>query len=140
MHLARESEKRLQIRLQIRATIRPIRTSAAKSPDDRSASRSLCLHAACFGVMGADLYHSFDLPSQPPQVLTMDAQSQRRRDVTLSSLNAAIEAMNLAKEIASVTPAKAVFGSVSVVLTMIKVSSLPVRLVNRPRADVYRIL
>ena len=90
--------------------------------------------------MGADLYHSFDLPSQPPQVLTMDAQSQRRRDVTLSSLNAAIEAMNLAKEIASVTPAKAVFGSVSVVLTMIKVSSLPVRLVNRPRADVYRIL
>jgi hypothetical protein len=62
----------------------------------------------------------------------MDAKSQRRRDVTLSSLNAAIEAMNLAKEIASITPAKAVFGSVSVVLAMIRVSFLPAHLANRP--------
>jgi hypothetical protein len=68
----------------------------------------------------------------------MDAKSERRRDVTLSSLNAAIEAMNLAKEIASITPAKAVFGSVSVVLAMIRVSFLPVRL-GRPQADVHRI-
>ena len=36
-------------------------------------------------------------------------------------LNMTIEALNLAKEISSVTPAKAVFGSVSVLLTMIKV-------------------
>ena len=36
-------------------------------------------------------------------------------------LNVAIEAMNLAKEVSSVTPAKAVFGSVSVLLTMIRV-------------------
>ena len=68
----------------------------------------------------------------------MDAKSERRRDVTLSSLNAAIEAINLAKEIASITPAKAVFGSVSVVLAMIRVSFLPVRL-GRPQADAYRI-
>ena len=40
------------------------------------------------------------------------------------ALNAAIEAMNLAKELSSITPAKAVFGSVSVVLTMIRVSSV----------------
>ena len=59
----------------------------------------------------------------------MDANSRRskRRDdgaPSLSSLNAAIEAMNLAKEVSSMTPAKAVFGSVSVLLTMIRVGSL----------------
>jgi len=42
-------------------------------------------------------------------------------DGAISSLNVAIEALNLAKELASVTPAKAVFGSVSVLLTVIKV-------------------
>jgi hypothetical protein len=71
------------------------------------------------------------------RVSTMDAKSERHRE-SLSSLNAAIEAINLAKEIASVTPAKAIFGSVSVVLTVIRVSFLPVRL-GRPRADEYRI-
>ena len=44
------------------------------------------------------------------------------RDGALSALNVAIEGLNLAKEISSVTPAKAVFGSVSVLLVMIKVS------------------
>ena len=47
-----------------------------------------------------------------------------RRDGALSALNTAIEAMNLAKEVSSVTPAKAVFGSVSVLLTMIRVRFL----------------
>ena len=51
----------------------------------------------------------------------MDSPSQRRRVVTLSSLNVAVEAMNLAKELASITPAKAVFGSVSLVLAMTRV-------------------
>jgi hypothetical protein len=69
----------------------------------------------------------------------MDAKSQRHRDVTFSTLNAAIEAMNLAKEIASITPAKAVFGSVGVVLIMIRVSFLLIR-PNQPRANEYRIL
>ena len=56
----------------------------------------------------------------------MDANSQQpeRRDGALSALNAAIEAMNLAKEVSSVTPAKAVFGSVGVLLTMIRVPVL----------------
>ena len=69
----------------------------------------------------------------------MDIKSQQRQDFTLSSLNVATEAMNLAKEIASITPAKAVFGSAGVVLAMIKVCFLPVSL-GRPDADVYRIL
>jgi hypothetical protein len=53
----------------------------------------------------------------------MDAVSkrQKRRDNAISLLDAAIETMNLAKEISSVTPAKAVFGTVGVLLTMIRV-------------------
>jgi len=53
----------------------------------------------------------------------MEAEPQRPkgRDGTLSSLNIAIEAMNLAKEVSSITPAKAVFGSVSILLTMVRV-------------------
>ena len=57
----------------------------------------------------------------------MDTKSKRpkERDGILSSLNVAIEAVNLAKEVSSVTPAKAAFGSVSILLTMIKVRFLP---------------
>ena len=57
----------------------------------------------------------------------MEAKPQRPkgRGRAISSLNAAIEAMNLAKEVSSITPAKAVFGSVSVLLTMIKVRPPP---------------
>ena len=39
-------------------------------------------------------------------------------------LNAAIDAMDLAEKISSITPAKAVFGTVAVLLTMIKVCFL----------------
>ena len=53
----------------------------------------------------------------------MEAKSKRPkgRDSALSSLNVAIDVLNLAKEISSITPAKAALGSVSVLLTMIKV-------------------
>ena len=56
----------------------------------------------------------------------MDAKSRQPKgcDNTVSVLNAAIEALNLAKELSSITPAKAVFGTVSVILTTIKVSFL----------------
>ena len=37
----------------------------------------------------------------------------------------AIEVLNLAKEVSSITPAKAVFGSISVLLTMTMVHFLP---------------
>ena len=52
----------------------------------------------------------------------MDTNSkrQKRRDNVLSLLNAAIEAMNLAKAISSVAPVKVVFGSVGVLLAMIR--------------------
>jgi hypothetical protein len=67
----------------------------------------------------------------------MDEKSQRRRDGALSLLNVAIEAMNLAKEVSSATPAKAVFGSVSAILVMIKVRLLLVRS-SQLQANVYR--
>ena len=49
---------------------------------------------------------------------------KRRRDNSLSSLNVAIETLNLAKDISCITPAKAVFGTVSSLLTMIRVRFL----------------
>jgi hypothetical protein len=53
----------------------------------------------------------------------MDANSQRPkgRDGVLSSLNMAIDAINFAKDIIDIAPAKAAFGSVSALLTMIRV-------------------
>ena len=66
------------------------------------------------------------------------SQQQKRQDNTLSLLNAAIEAMDLAKEVSGATPAKAVFGTVSALLTMIRVhfllwQSIPVSHVTRTR-------
>lgn len=60
-----------------------------------------------------------------PLLCTMDpiAQRQKGQDKVVSSLSTAIETLNLAREISGITPAKAVFTSVSVLLTMIKVAS-----------------
>ena len=55
------------------------------------------------------------------------AQRRKRRDTTLSSLNAAIEALNIAKDVLSLTPAKAALGSVTVILTMIRVGFILVQ-------------
>jgi len=56
----------------------------------------------------------------------MDEKSPRPkpRENVLSLLTLTIEAINLAKEASSATPAKAIFGSVSALLTMIRVRSL----------------
>jgi len=55
----------------------------------------------------------------------MDVNSQQPKGQggALSSLNVAIEVLNLAKEVSDITPAKAAFGSVSVLLTMVRVRS-----------------
>jgi len=67
--------------------------------------------------------------------MDIEAQKQERRDNILSSLNAAIEVLNLVGGISDIVPAKALFGTVSVVLTMIKVSS-PLICVNRLQVEV----
>ena len=46
----------------------------------------------------------------------------RGRDGDLSTLNMAIDGLNLAKEVSSITPAKVAFGTVAIILTMIRVS------------------
>ena len=56
--------------------------------------------------------------------MDVEPRQQKERKDTTSALNAAIEAMNLAKESSSITPAKAVFDHVSVVLTITRVSFL----------------
>ena len=68
----------------------------------------------------------------------MDPKSQqpKGRDDALSMLNEAIEDLNRAKEVSSITPAKTVFGSTSVLLPAIRVSSLSI---CRLLANVYRI-
>ena len=67
----------------------------------------------------------------------MEVESQRPnlkgREDAMPALNAAIEALNLAKELSSIRQAKAIFGSVSVTLSMIRVSFLLV--LCRPNVD-----
>ena len=50
--------------------------------------------------------------------------AQRSREQDIVALNTFIEAMDLVKEISSITLAKAVFSSTSIMLTMIRVSFL----------------
>ena len=59
-----------------------------------------------------------------------EPQLPKELEGVASVLNGAIEAMNLAKEISGITPAKAVFGTVSVILTMIRVSVVVVCWLN----------
>jgi len=62
------------------------------------------------------------------RVSTMAANLSQRpkgREAALSSLNIAIEVLNLAKEATSFMPANAVFGSVSILLTTIRVGFSP---------------
>ena len=85
-------------------------------------------------AIAARLYQSPGSSSQPAgnnsfsccpdldfERMDASAKQQKRRDFVLSSLNTAIEASNLAKELCNVTPAKPVFACFSVILTMIKV-------------------
>ena len=65
-----------------------------------------------------------------------DSKRQKRRDDVLSLLDAAIEAVNLAKEVSSPTPAKVVFGTVSILLTTIRVRLLLFRN-DGLRVDMY---
>jgi len=64
------------------------------------------------------------------------AQQHRRRDNPLSSLDVTIAALNLAKELSAITPAKAVFGSASAVLTMIR-ASVPLVYFGRLQAETH---
>jgi len=64
------------------------------------------------------------------------SQRPKHRDVALPLLNAAVEALNLAEERSSITPAKGVFGSVTSILTTVRVSLLLVY-IERSRDEMY---
>ena len=68
----------------------------------------------------------------------METKTQRPKDRegVISLLNATIEALNLAKELSSITPAKAAFGSVSILLTMVVVR-LPLSCKNLVEAHAH---
>jgi len=63
------------------------------------------------------------------------SQLPKGRDGVLSSLNAAIDGLNVAKDTTNITPVNAVFGSASVLLVIIRVGFLPVH-VGRILTDV----
>ena len=56
--------------------------------------------------------------------MTDKSQQPKGQDGALSTLNVAIDGLNLAKEVVSITPAKAVIGSVAILLAMIRVRPL----------------
>ena len=64
-----------------------------------------------------------------------ESQQPKEQEGVISALNGFIEVVNLAKEISSNTPAKAVFGSVSIILAMIRVSFPGFRWLNTDSAE-----
>jgi hypothetical protein len=55
------------------------------------------------------------------QPTDLNARREKRHKNAIAWLNTTIDAMNLGKEVSTVAPAKAVFGTVIAILTMIKV-------------------
>ena len=55
----------------------------------------------------------------------METQRPEGREDAISALNAAIKALNLAKDLSSIAPAKTVFASINTLLTLIRVCSCP---------------
>jgi hypothetical protein len=53
-----------------------------------------------------------------------ESQQPKGQERTISELNAAVEAMNLAEKASTITPARTVFVSVSALLTLIRVCFL----------------
>ena len=49
------------------------------------------------------------------------SRQTKGRDIAFTTLNVAIGGLKIAKEVSSATPAKAVFASVTILLTMIRV-------------------
>ena len=62
-----------------------------------------------------------------PQVSTMDRKPQRPKDRAgaISALKAAIEAVDLAEKTSSIPSAESAFGSVSILLAVVRVCFLP---------------
>ena len=89
----------------------------------------LQLHQACHTKMDARLYQYSESSAQPlrstlsrASTMTDKPKQQKRQDAAILSLDLAIGLVNIAKEVSSMTPAPAVFGVATILLTTIKVS------------------
>ena len=73
--------------------------------------------------MASKLPQSQKMASELPQTQTMDSKlpQPKNRDNSLSALNVAIDAFILARILSDIPAAQAVFGTLSVVLTMVRV-------------------
>ena len=73
------------------------------------------------------LPHSLTTPSCSPciSIMTDSPRQQKGRGRVVPALDMAIASLNIAKEATSTTPVNPVFGSVAILLTMIRVSSFP---------------
>ena len=58
--------------------------------------------------------------------MEVGSQQPMEREDAMPALDTAIQTLNLAKDTSTIAPAKAVFGSVSVILSTIRVGFLPV--------------
>jgi len=58
--------------------------------------------------------------------MEVESQQPKGREGAISALDTVIEALDLAREVSSIVPVEAVFGSASVTLVMIRLSFLPV--------------
>ena len=96
------------------------------------------LHWTCHTKMDARPYQSSEpsarpLPSTPTSrlhclsTMTDKSKQPKRRDGAIRSLDVAIGLVNIGKEASSMTPAPAVFGVVTILLTTIRVSFVPLR-------------
>ena len=70
--------------------------------------------------------------------MTDNSKQQKRRDAAILSLDVAIGLVNIGKEASSMTPAPAVFGVVTILLTTIKVSFVPLREWDAPGSNIAR--
>ena len=68
--------------------------------------------------------------------MKVESQQPKRQKGAISALNAAIEALDRAKEVSSIAPAKGLFDSVSVILALIRVSFLLV-FVDRSQTEMH---
>ena len=64
--------------------------------------------------------------------MATDSQRPKDRGHLVSALNGTIEGLNFAKEASVIAPAMAAFGTVTAILTTIKVFSLPLCAVMAP--------
>ena len=69
--------------------------------------------------------------------MSTKSKRQKGREGALSSLNVAIDALILTNKASTIAPVKAAFDSANVLLTTIRVGSLPLH-VGRLLANVYR--